>query len=86
MKHKEINEVALADLTPAFYARIRRDAALGPVFDGAIADWDAHLDKLQAFWSSVMLTSGRCKGRPLPAHIQVGDTASPAAFEHWLGL
>ena len=86
MKHKAISEAALADLIPEFYARIRKDPVLGPVFNGAIDDWGPHLAKLQAFWSSVMLTSGRYKGRPLPAHIKLGKAASPAAFERWLGL
>ena len=71
---------------PAFYARVRQDALIGPVFNGAIGDWPEHLDKLQAFWSSVMLTSGRYKGRPLPAHISHGATITPATFERWLEL
>lgn len=59
---------------------------IGPLFNGAIADWPGHLDKLQAFWSSVMLTSGRYKGRPLPAHLKHGDRIGAASFERWLGL
>jgi hemoglobin len=41
---------------------VRTDALLGPVFNRAIQDWDAHLDKLPAFWSSVTLMTGRYKG------------------------
>ena len=57
--HSELDEAALERLIPAFYARVRDDALLGPVFNQAIGDWPHHLDKLVAFWSSVMLTSGR---------------------------
>ena len=33
-----------------------------------------------------MLTSGRYKGRPLPAHLKHGDAITPATFERWLAL
>lgn len=71
---------------PAFYARIRADAVLGPIFNGAISEWPGHLDKLTAFWSSVMLTSGRYKGQPVPAHLKHRKAMTAANFERWLGL
>ena len=81
-----ITEDSLKLLVDTFYARVRQDDLIGPVFNRAIDDWPEHLDRLQAFWSSVMLTSGRYKGRPLPAHIKHGDAINPASFERWLGL
>ena len=81
-----ITEERLKILVDLFYGRVRRDPLIGPVFGDAIDDWPEHLDKLQAFWSSVMLTSGRYKGRPLPAHIKHGDRIRPASFERWLSL
>lgn len=36
-----ITEDDIARLVPAFYARIREDAVLGPI-DGAIEDWPHH--------------------------------------------
>ena len=33
-----------------------------------------------------MLTSGRYKGRPLPAHVQHADRISGASFDRWLSL
>ena len=81
-----ITEESLKLLVDTFYVRVREDDLIGPVFNGAIDDWPEHLERLQAFWSSVMLTSGRYKGRPLPAHIKHGDAINPAAFERWLGL
>jgi hemoglobin len=33
-----------------------------------------------------MLTSGRYKGRPLPAHIKHAASISPASFERWLDV
>jgi hemoglobin len=81
-----LDESGLAQLVEAFYARVRADAALGPVFNGAIAHWPEHLDKLSAFWSSVMLTSGRYKGQPVPAHLRHREAMTPEMFGRWLGL
>jgi hemoglobin len=84
--YQGISEEALKVLVDTFYAKVQQDPLIGPVFNGAIDDWPAHLEKLQAFWSSVMLTSGRYKGRPLPAHIKHGDSIRPESFERWLEL
>jgi hemoglobin len=82
----EIDEEALGRLVPLFYARVREDAALGPVFDHAVADWPEHLAKLVDFWSSVMLTSGRYKGNPVAAHAKHADRIVPELFDRWLAL
>lgn len=82
----EVSEAQLAQLIPLFYARVRGDALIGPVFDGAIDNWSHHLHKLVDFWSSVMLTSGRYKGNPVAAHLKHLPTITPAMFERWLAL
>ncbi|OHT19378.1 group III truncated hemoglobin [Edaphosphingomonas haloaromaticamans] len=82
----EMDDEGLKALVDAFYARVRADGALGPIFNDAIADWPEHLDKLAAFWSSVMLTSGRYKGQPVPAHMKHKDRIAPALFGRWLEL
>ncbi len=82
----EIDEAKLGRLIPLFYARVREDEALGPVFNDAIGDWPGHLETLKAFWSSVMLTSGRYKGNPMAAHLRKKARLSPALFERWLAL
>ena len=86
-EHDEpITEEGLRDLVGRFYAKVRRDPLIGPVFNRAIDDWDEHLARLADFWSSVMLTSGRYKGRPLPAHIKHADAITTESFERWLSL
>ena len=75
----------VALLVHSFYARVRADPLLGPVFNRAISDWDAHLDKLCAFWSSVTLMTGRYKGTPMKAHAELPEISS-AHFERWLVL
>jgi hemoglobin len=81
-----ISETQLETLIPHFYARVREDALIGPVFAGAIADWDGHLNTLIAFWSSVMLTSGRYKGSPVAAHLKHLSAITPEMFDRWLSL
>jgi len=82
----EISDSALERVIPLFYARVRQDAELGPIFDTAIGDWPEHLETLVAFWSSVMLTSGRYKGNPVQAHARHRDRLTPALFDRWLAL
>ncbi len=82
----EIDEDGLKRLVALFYQRVRADAELGPIFNGAIADWPAHLEQLSAFWSSVMLTSGRYKGNPMAAHLKHADHITPELFGRWLAL
>lgn len=76
----------IARLVPQFYARVRADEILGPIFNGAIDDWPHHLGKLEAFWSSVMLTSGRYKGQPMVAHLRHAEHMTEANFRRWLAL
>jgi len=81
-----INEEMIHRLVHAFYAKVRGDAALGPIFQRVIGDdWDAHLAKMCDFWSSVMLTSGRYHGNPMIAHMRL-KMVRPEHFERWLTL
>ena len=81
-----ITEETLKALVTAFYARVRQDAELGPIFNDAISDWPSHLSKLTDFWHSVMLTSGRYKGNPMAAHIKHRAAITPQMFDRWLAL
>lgn len=80
------DEAQLEMVIPAFYARVRADSMIGPLFNSAIEDWDYHLDRLVAFWSSVMLTSGRYKGNPMAAHTKHRHAINPEMFDRWLEL
>ena len=86
MVRLQMDDRGLKSLVEAFYAQVRKDPALGPIFNNAIGDWPDHLEKLADFWSSVMLTSGRYKGQPVPAHMRHRDRITPALFERWLAL
>jgi hemoglobin len=81
-----VDEPMIRGLVHAFYARVRRDPVIGPIFDDAIGDgWDAHLAKLCDFWSSVLLMTGRFKGQPMAVHARLPDIG-PAHFTRWLDL
>jgi hemoglobin len=80
-----VSEEMIHAVVHDFYGQIRRDPALGPIFDRVIADWDEHLAKMCDFWSSVLLMSGRFKGQPMVAHINVGGIRAPH-FIRWLHL
>ena len=84
--HPAITEELIHELVHAFYAKVRTDAQLGPVFDKAIGEnWDPHLEKMCTFWSSVMRMTGRYKGKPMIAHVRQ-KTIRPAHFNHWLDI
>lgn len=82
-----VSEDLIRQVVHAFYDRIRADAMLGPIFGRVIRAeaWDTHLAKMCDFWSSVLLMTGRYSGRPMPAHIRIGELDAPH-FSHWLAL
>ena len=86
MKIDCISEDGIGHLVDCFYAKIRVDPVLGPVFERVVqGEWDLHLATMRNFWSSVMLTSGRYKGTPVPAHLRIKDI-EPPMFDRWLRL
>lgn len=79
-----IDDGMIDRLVRSFYARIRTDALLGPVFDSRIADWEPHLQRMCAFWSSVALMSGAYHGRPMERHLPL--PVDGRHFDRWLAL
>ncbi len=78
-----LDDAALERLVRAFYARARRDAVIGHLFDG-VHDWEGHIERIATFWSSVALLTGRYHGQPLSAHVSLG--LKRAHFVRWLEL
>jgi hemoglobin len=79
-----ITETEIAGLVERFYAKVRVDSEIGPVFNDAVRNWDAHLALLKDFWSTVLLTTGRYKGNPLLAHFPL--PIEERYFARWLML
>jgi hemoglobin len=82
-----VTEAMIRDVVHGFYARIRTDDILRPIFTREIAeaDWDRHLAKMCDFWSSVLLMTGRFKGTPMATHARI-DGIEPSHFTRWLAL
>ncbi|WP_229665972.1 group III truncated hemoglobin [Wenxinia marina] len=84
MARTGLDEAVLTDLVHAFYARVRTDPVLGPIFAERIGDWGWHLERMVDFWSSVALMTGRYHGAPVPKH--AGLPVTWAHFDRWLTL
>lgn len=79
-----IDDAMIERLVRGFYSRARRDPVIGPIFEGRVRDWEAHLARMCDFWSSVALMSGRYHGQPMLAHLSLPvDTLH---FDRWLEL
>lgn len=80
-----LDETRIAALVDRFYDKVRADAAIGPIFNAAVHDWDEHKALLTRFWCSVALRAGSYQGNPMAVH-----RAQPAIrtehFVRWLQL
>jgi hemoglobin len=79
-----IDEPMIERLVRKFYDRIRAEPVLGPIFASKIDDWEHHIQKLCAFWSSVALMTGRYHGQPMRVHLPLPVDRSH--FDRWLAL
>lgn len=80
----QISPTEISDLVERFYAKVRLDPEIGPIFNAAIDDWPAHLSLLKDFWFTVLLTERRYKGDPLSKHLPLA--LDPPHFARWLTL
>ena len=76
----------LRALVEDFYARARADAELGPLFEAAVTDWPAHLERIAAFWSAALLGDGGWRGDAFARHRPHAPRMTPAMFARWLAL
>lgn len=79
-----IDESMIEQLVRAFYARIRDDELLGPIFEARILDWEPHLQRMCAFWGSVVLSTGTYRGQPMRMHLPLPVDAGH--FDRWLDV
>lgn len=72
-------------LVDSFYSKVRNDKLLGPVFDDVIQDrWPEHLEKMYAFWQTVLLQEHTYQGSPFVPHADLPVDAEH--FNKWLEL
>jgi hemoglobin len=79
-----IDDAMIERLVRRFYERVREDALLGPIFAARVADWESHLQRMFAFWSSVALMTGHYHGQPMMVHMPLPVDARH--FDRWLAL
>ena len=82
--HPEVNEASIERLVRGFYNRAREDELLGPIFNGAVVDWEHHIANIADFWSSIVLRTGRYGGRPMRPHLMLPLRGEH--FDRWLLL
>lgn len=82
-----LTEPLIRHVIDAFYAKVRRDAALGPVFDAIIKDhWPAHIERICAFWLTATRLGSGYEGRAfMPAHLR-HVSIRPELLPQWLVL
>lgn len=81
-------------LVCSFYENVRKDTVLGPFFNNAIHEWDAHLERLTTFWESSLFMTRKLehkyKGDPLEVHVKVdkenNNSITELHFGIWLNL
>ncbi len=90
---QEITERAdIGRLVDAFYAAVRADDLLGPVFNVLIpaGGWPAHLSRMTDFWECNLLFRPTFKGNPMQLHRQVdaqyGYATDGRHYERWVAL
>lgn len=79
-----IDEELIRAVVEAFYARVRIDADLAPIFQ-KIRDWPAHLARMCDFWSSVILITGAYKGDVIGQHLPLAGLTK-RHFGRWIEL
>ena len=76
-------------LLPYFYASVRQNDRLGPIFHKHVgeddADWAPHLERIGDFWANVMLKERAYQGNPMQIHLGLVDI-QPTDFDIWLRL
>ena len=85
LRQPGVDRKFIGALVREFYARVRRNERLGPIFGHAIVgDWEPHLEKMTDFWCSVILKNGAYSGRPVPVHLKLKQVREED-FDIWLG-
>ena len=80
-------------LVDTFYAKIRKDDELGPIFNNTIQDWPHHLDHLTNFWESQLFMKDVFRGNPMRKHVIIDKVTGNALdndlfglwLQYWLG-
>ena len=70
----------------AFYAAVRHDDLLGPVFLARFGEggWTAHLERMYTFWNTLLFHEPGYKGSPFEKHVSL--PVGNQHFDRWVAL
>ncbi|GAC1407803.1 MAG: hypothetical protein NVSMB6_05990 [Burkholderiaceae bacterium] len=86
MQSDSITAQSIAQLIDLFYAQVRRDGMLGPVFEKALPrSWDEHIARIAEFWSSILLGTQSFQGNVFAKHMAL-EGIREEHFVRWLSL
>lgn len=79
---EHVDRTQIERLVHGFYEKVREDPELGPIFAGAIADdaWPAHLERMVAFWTTILLGRREYLGNPMMAHARSKRSATTTSI------
>lgn len=66
-----------------FYASVRINPLIGPIFEELIEDWPAHISKIAEFWSLQMGGTSTYRGGLMARHFPL--SLKREHFDAWLG-
>ncbi|MEM9649381.1 MAG: group III truncated hemoglobin [Bacteroidota bacterium] len=86
MERKDITSTSdIITLVDSFYAKVRQDSLLAPIFNSVIQDdWQVHLEVMYTFWETVLLGKRSYYGNPFIPHTEL--PVSTVHFNQWLVL
>ncbi|MEZ5607122.1 MAG: group III truncated hemoglobin [Burkholderiaceae bacterium] len=80
------DRAAIARLVERFYADVRADGLLAPVFEPLLHErWPAHLARMTDFWCTTLKLERSFRGDVHRKHMALADI-TPAHVQRWLHL
>jgi hemoglobin len=86
MSTSAITPSTIVQLVDTFYARVREDDVLSPVFEAKLAGhWHEHMPRMYAFWNKVLLGTGEFQANVFGTHMALNGIETEH-FIRWLTL
>ncbi|MDQ3051556.1 MAG: group III truncated hemoglobin [Bacteroidota bacterium] len=76
-------------LVDSFYRKVTVNPVLGHIFTDVVkVDWNHHLPKMYAFWSTLLLGDMSYHGNPMQVHIDINKITplGQKEFDEWIRL
>jgi hemoglobin len=80
-----VSDRDICTVVAAFYARVRTDPVLAPIFAAHVGDWAMHERRITEFWRNAIFGTGGYDGNPMQVH-KAAQNVQTEHFSHWLAL